>query len=61
MTVFVWHLLAWVAAYGIVRAAGIVVPGDPSGEWWLQRPLWLLVPAAVAVPLCALTRRFDRG
>jgi hypothetical protein len=61
MTVFVWHLLAWVAAYGIVRTAGIAVPGDPSGAWWLQRPLWLLVPAAVAVPLCVMTRRFDRG
>lgn len=60
MTVFVWHLGAWVVAYLAVRAAGVSVPGEVTLEWWMQRPLWLLAPAAVAIPLCRATRRFDR-
>jgi peptidoglycan/LPS O-acetylase OafA/YrhL len=59
MTVFVWHLLAWVAAYGLVRAAGVTVPSEPTAAWWLQRPVWIVVPALMAVPLCLLFRRFD--
>lgn len=59
MTVFVWHLGAWVGAYVAVRAAGIHVPGEVTAAWWLQRPLWVLAPALVAVPLCRACRRFD--
>jgi hypothetical protein len=61
MTVFVWHLGAWLVAYLGVRAVGIGVPGEIGAAWWLQRPLWVLLPALVAVPLCRATRRFDRG
>jgi peptidoglycan/LPS O-acetylase OafA/YrhL len=61
MTVFVWHLLAWVMAYAAVRTIGIAVPAEPSATWWLQRPLWLVAPALIAVPLCGLFRRFDRS
>jgi hypothetical protein len=60
MTVFVWHLAAWVAAYLAIRAIGVPVPGEITADWWLQRPLWILAPAAVAIPLCRATRRFDR-
>ncbi len=59
MTVFVWHLLAWVGFYLLLRTAGGHVSGDVTGAWWLARPLWLLGPAVIAVPLCALTARFD--
>jgi len=59
MTVFVWHLLAWVGFYAVLRSTGTPVTGDVSGAWWLARPLWLLGPSAFAVPLCALTARFD--
>jgi peptidoglycan/LPS O-acetylase OafA/YrhL len=61
MTVFVWHLLAWVVAYAAVRAIGIGVPAEPTATWWLQRPLWLVLPGVIAIPLCALFRRFDRS
>jgi hypothetical protein len=60
MTVFVWHLAAWGLAYVAVTAVGVAVPADVGPAWWAQRPLWLLAPAAVAVPLCRATRRFDR-
>jgi len=59
MTVFVWHLLAWVGFYLVLRASGGHVSGDVSGTWWLARPLWLVGPAVIAVPLCTLTARFD--
>lgn len=60
MTVFVWHLGAWVIAYVAVRAVHIGIPGEVTGAWWAQRPLWILAPALVAVPLCRACRRFDR-
>jgi fucose 4-O-acetylase-like acetyltransferase len=60
MTVYVWHLLAWGICFALIRTIGIAVPSDPGAAWWLQRPLWLLGPAAVAVPLCRVMRRFDR-
>ncbi|MGZ4717006.1 MAG: acyltransferase family protein [Acidimicrobiales bacterium] len=59
MTVFVWHLLAWVGFYLLQRACGGQVGGDVTGTWWLARPLWLVGPAVVAVPLCVVTARFD--
>jgi hypothetical protein len=59
MTVFVWHLMAWVGFFLLLRASGGHVGGDVTASWWLARPLWLVGPAAVAVPLCALTARFD--
>ena len=27
--------------------------------WWLQRPLWLIGPAILAIPLCRAAARFD--
>jgi hypothetical protein len=59
MTVFVWHLLAWVLAYLVIRAVGVAVPSEPTAAWWLQRPVWAVAPALVAAPLCLLFRRFD--
>ncbi len=61
MTIFVWHLLAWAVAYALVRGVGVTVPGTATWAWWSQRPLWVLVPGAIAVPLCWATRRFDRS
>ena len=56
MPVYVWHLMGWAAFYGLMRAARVEVPSDPSMGWWLQRPAWLFGPLLVTAPLCWLVR-----
>ena len=63
MTVYAWHLLAYAAFWGLFAAllstVGRTVDSrvDPAG--WLQRPLWLIGPAILAIPLCRAAARFD--
>ena len=47
MTVYLWHFPAFAAGYGLVVLAGVSVPQRPSPGWWLQRPVWVVLPAAV--------------
>jgi hypothetical protein len=62
MTIYLWHLTAFVA---VVTAAWLLggrglhsAPG--SGEWWLTRPLWFALYVLVLLPLVALFARFER-
>jgi fucose 4-O-acetylase-like acetyltransferase len=59
MTLFLWHLTALVLAALVLHPLGLTraTPGTPV--WWALRPLWLLVPAAMLVPLVALFARFE--
>ncbi len=59
MTLFLWHLTALVLAVLGLHPLGLTaaVPGTPV--WWALRPLWVLVPAALLVPLVALFARFE--
>jgi hypothetical protein len=52
MPVYVWHLLGWAIFYGLLRAASVDVLSEPTTAWWAQRPMWLLGPLLVTVPLC---------
>jgi len=58
MTVFLWHMTAFLAAFVLVEAAGLPIHSTPTAEWWMQRPLWLVLPA---VPLAALVAIFARA
>ena len=63
MTVYAWHLLAYAAFWGLFAALLSIVnrPVDSRVDlvWWLQRPLWLIGPAILAIPLCRAVARFD--
>jgi hypothetical protein len=60
MTVFVWHLLAWTLFFLVaVQVGHVLADGTVTGGWWLTRPLWLAGPVLLAIPLVAVTRRFD--
>jgi hypothetical protein len=59
MTVYLCHFPAFAAAYGLVRLAGIEVPERASAAWWLQRPLWVLLPASCILPFVGVFRRFE--
>jgi hypothetical protein len=59
-TVVTWHETARVAAIGIWRWFGLELLRRPTSLWWAQRPLWLIGPALVLVPLVAIFARFER-
>ncbi|QXC59867.1 acyltransferase [Aquihabitans sp. G128] len=59
MTVFTWHMTALVAAIGIWRALGFDLLARPTGAWWAQRPIWLLLPGLVLAGLLAVFARIE--
>jgi fucose 4-O-acetylase-like acetyltransferase len=60
MTLFLWHLTALVLTVLVLHPLGLTEPAPGTPVWWALRPLWVLVPAALLVPLVALFARFER-
>jgi fucose 4-O-acetylase-like acetyltransferase len=60
MTVYLWHITAMVALYGLVLAADGPLPVPGTGWWWASRPVWLALLAAVLAPIALLLSRFER-
>jgi hypothetical protein len=60
MTLFLWHLTALVLAVLVLHPLGLTEPAPGTPVWWALRPLWVLVPAALLVPLVGLFARFER-
>lgn len=60
MTVFLWHLTALLLVILALHPLGLGHPRDSTVSWWLQRPLWLAVPALVLAALVAAFGRFER-
>ena len=55
MPLFLWHTVGFAIFYALMRTIASV-PEEPSLTWWITRPLWLIGPALLTVPLIALTR-----
>jgi len=53
MTIYLWHMTALLAAILILAPFGFSYSGRSLANWWLERPIWLAVGAAV---LAILTR-----
>ncbi len=60
MTVFLWHLTAYLIAIVLLSPLGLGETEDSTLSWWLQRPLWLVVPALLLVPFVLVFGRFER-
>jgi fucose 4-O-acetylase-like acetyltransferase len=60
MTLYLWHITAMVALYGVVLAAGGPLPVPGTGAWWATRPVWLALLAAVLTPMALALARFER-
>jgi hypothetical protein len=60
MTAFLWHLTALFAATALTVGLGLAQPAAGSLAWWLLRPLWILVLAALTLGLVSAFRRVDR-
>ncbi len=64
MTVFLWHLTAFVLVMTLVWIAlgGIGLDSVPgTSEWWTSRPLWLGIYIAALLPFIAIFAKYERS
>jgi Acyltransferase family len=61
MTVFLWHMTAYLLAILILHPLGLGHPTDSTLSWWAQRPLWILAPALLLAIFVAIFSRFERA
>jgi peptidoglycan/LPS O-acetylase OafA/YrhL len=59
MTIFSWHMTALVGAIGIYQFFGGELMTEATSRWWVQRPLWLLLPGVLLAALLAIFARFE--
>jgi hypothetical protein len=60
MTVFLWHLSAYAAVYGVLTLVGFSGSAPLTANWWLERSIWVGGAALVLIPLVLLFGRFER-
>jgi hypothetical protein len=60
MTLFLWHMTAFLVAVLTLWPLGFGQQGDVTLGWWAERPLWVGVPAAYLALLVAIFGRFER-
>jgi hypothetical protein len=58
LPLFLFHTTGYALAFGLLYVAGFQAPSAPTAVWWLQRPIWLLLPLACTIPVILL---FGRG
>jgi hypothetical protein len=61
MTLFLWHMTAFLIAVLLLWPAGFGRESDSTLRWWLERPLWIVAPGLVLAALVAIFGRFERG
>ena len=60
MTLFLWHMTAFGMAMIVLWPLGLGHQTRPTASWWLERPLWILVPGGCLALLVAIFGRFER-
>jgi len=61
MTVYLWHLPAMVFGVLFAQLSGYGLRSDAlSTTWWLTRPVWVAVLAAITAPLVVVFYRIER-
>lgn len=62
MTLYLWHMTAMAVAALTLRLFGVGATARSTVEWWIQRPLWIVVAAvcmaALIVCFAAIRRAF---
>jgi hypothetical protein len=63
MTLYLWHLTAFIAVTAAAWALGGVGLGSAPGsaEWWLARPLWFALYIVISLLLVALFARYEQA
>jgi hypothetical protein len=60
MTLFLWHMTAFLLAVLVLWPLGFGQQGDPTAAWWLERPLWVGVSTMFLTGLVAVFGRYER-
>jgi len=60
MTLFLWHMTAYVAAILVLHPLGLSTEGDSTARWWMERPVWELVPGVILLGMVLVVGRFER-
>lgn len=60
MTLYLWHMTAYLAAILVLWPFGLGHEHETGLTWWLQRPLWIVVPGAFLMLLVMIFGRFER-
>lgn len=60
MTLFLWHMTAYLLALLLAWPLGLGRQQDSTARWWLERPLWLLLPGLLLGLIVILVGRFER-
>lgn len=60
MTLFLWHMTAFLLAVLVLWPLGLGDYADTSVGWWAERVLWISVPALFLAGIIALVGRFER-
>jgi peptidoglycan/LPS O-acetylase OafA/YrhL len=61
MTLFLWHMTAYLIAILLLWPLGFGHQVDSTARWWLERPVWELVPGVILGGLVAVVGRFERA
>ena len=60
MTLFLWHMTAYLLAILLLWPLGLGHETDSSLRWWIERSVWIGVPAVILLGLVAVFGRFER-
>ena len=60
MTLFLWHMTAYLLVILMLWPLGFGHQTDSTARWWVERFVWIPVPAAILVVLIAIFGRFER-
>jgi hypothetical protein len=61
MTVYLWHMLPVVVAGVLLYPSRLMSqPAAGSAQWWILRPVWIVVLALLLAPLLLAGRRLRR-
>ncbi|MGQ0668531.1 MAG: acyltransferase family protein [Actinomycetota bacterium] len=60
MTLFLWHMTAYLVVILALWPLGFGREHDSTPRWWLERPLWLIVPGLLLAAIVAIVGRLER-
>ncbi len=60
MTLFLWHLTAFVIAIVVLYPLGFGEPIEPTQRWWTERIIWIVAPSAILSVFLIVFGRFEQ-
>jgi hypothetical protein len=60
LTIFLWHMTAFLMAVLLLTPLGLGAAKEPLPSWWLQRPVFILVPALILAGLLYVLGPIER-